>query len=268
MKRTISLCLIFAFTFMCIVPNLLLAKALMAPKYSLAVLPFTVKGRLDAGGGVLFGERLHQELSRNEMFTTSNYKTTQNALRDNGLIPSNCGSVECGVQAGKVLGVRLIANGEIRKVGARIFLEARIIHVASGQIIQSINEQYNEGTLEDVIADAPGIAVRLIGQAPGRQTSRPPLEILPPAEEIQQIPAQSQTTGTQPDDVFILGEKSDIPGRQSSLGKKSNPLKWALFGLLVAGGIGAGVLIASRSANDNADGGTTVTTLPGHPKFP
>jgi TolB-like protein len=279
MKQKICLTLIFTFILTLLSQDILFARFFQSSRYSLAVIPFSTRGRISGDTSVRLAERLQEELSRTNMFSVSDLTNTQSTLRDNGIIPSNCGSIECGQQAGRVLGVRLVANGEVRRVGSRIILDVRILHVTSGNIVQSVSEQYYDGSIEAVINDMPAIAAKLIGSsAPaGRSVSQQPANVPPqqPQEDIiidtqEQQEKEPVITTQQPEDIFTIGEESDATQGQPSLRKRGSGTKWALIGLLVAGGIGAGVLIAGGSGDDsgNNNGSGVVTKLPGHPKFP
>ncbi|MFQ5628262.1 MAG: hypothetical protein ACE5I1_05835 [bacterium] len=277
MKQKICLTLVCSFFFSLISQDLLFARFFQSSTYSLAVIPFSLRGRISGDSSTQLAESLQMELNRTRMFTVTNLSTVQNTLRDNGIIPSNCGSIECGRQAGKILGARLVANGEVRRVGSRIMLDARIIHVASGKVVQSVSEQYYDGDINDVINDMPSIAAKLIGKdsssLPPQQPATPPLEqgqediIIDPQSQQGKEPIEITE---QPEDVFTIGEPDDITDTQPALKKRGSGMKWALIGLLVAGGVGAGVLIANKSGDDGSgdNGGATVTKLPGHPKFP
>lgn len=267
MKQKICLTLIFTFILTLISQDILFARIFQSPKYTLAVIPFSIKGRISGDYSALLAERLQQELIRTNMFSVRDLTSTQNTLRNNGIIPSNCSSIECGQQAGRALGVRLIANGEVSRVGSRIILDIRIMHVASGNVVQSVREQFYDGSIDAVLNDMSAVSAKLVGNRAqaGRQASQQPANI-PPQQSREGI-----TTTQQPHDVFTIGEGSEVTDMQPLQQKRSDNMKWVLVGLLVAGGIGAGVLIASGNGNSDSgdnNGSGVVTKLPGHPKFP
>jgi hypothetical protein len=223
-------------------------------------------------------EGLQKAIDEVNMFTVSDFAHVQSTLRENGIIPSNCSSIACGRQAGRLLGVRLIANGEIRKVGSRLFLEARILHVATGKVVQTVNEQYDDGNPDTVIDDMPSVVAKLVGKAPVSPSQPVPQQPVstPPDEGdiiIDTQPTEEPVIMTrEPEDIFTIGGPEDTDSEQAAARKKGGAMKWALIGLLVAGGVGAGVLIAQKGGSGSGDnGGNTggaITTLPGNPKFP
>ena len=279
MKQKICLSLIFTLLISFISHDMLLARAFQSQSYSLAVIPFAVRGRIPGDASERVAERMQVELTRTNMFVVTNMATVKSTLRDNGIVPSNCGSIECGRQAGRILGARLVANGEMRRVGSRIILEARIVHVASGKIVQSVNEQYFDGNVNSVIQDMPNIIEKLVGKQVG-STPPPQAPATEAPESRQQEPdllgqenQEPSTPAQDPDDVFTIGDPEGAPTGQPAMRRSGGGggMKWALIGLLVAGGVGAGVLLSNKSKSDDNNGngdGSTVTKLPGHPIFP
>lgn len=264
MKQKTCLTLIFTLLISFLSHDMLLARAFQSTNYSLAVIPLAVRGRISSDASMRISERLQEELIRTRMFTVTNLATVQSTLRDNGIIPSNCGSMECGLQAGRILGARLAANGEIRRVGSRIMLDVRILHIASGKVVQSVSEQYYDGNVNEILQDMPSIVQQLVGRQAAGSAQQPQ----DPGMMAEDEPI---ITTEDPDDVFTIGDSDEFGDTQPGMRQNGNSLKWVMIGLVVAGGVGAGVLLANKNGDenggDNGDGGP-VTKLPGHPIFP
>lgn len=268
MKKTVSLLLLFTFSLTLLTQDLLFARGAREAKYSLAVLPFTVKGRIANDPSVRLAKRLQRELDNLRLFDLEDLDLVENILRDNGIIPSNCASVECGKRAGELIGVRLVASGEIRKAGSAYFIDVKIIHVSSGQVVQNVRDEI-EGKLDDVLNAMPTIAARLVGKKPlAAQTVRQARQQMQPVESKN---PDALIIDTQPESEPInIGEQPAEINLQAKTGKKGSHIaKWALLGVLLAGGVGAGVLLATKGNGNGGENGTgTITKLPGHPTFP
>ncbi|MDZ7407548.1 MAG: hypothetical protein ONB41_26185 [candidate division KSB1 bacterium] len=135
--------------------------ALSGPRnqYTLAVLPLEASGRITVDEASILTERLAMELERTGLFIVSPQSTVTATLANGG---AGCSSLECGLQAGRQLGVQLVANGSVRKVGQLYFVDAQIIHVKSGQAMQRVSENL-DGSFEQLQNLMAAVARKLMG---------------------------------------------------------------------------------------------------------
>jgi TolB-like protein len=135
--------------------------ALSGPRnqYTLAVLPLEASGRITTDEANILTERLAMELERTGLFIVSPQSAVTATLANGG---AGCSTMECGMQAGRQLGVQLVANGSVRKVGQLYFVDAQIIHVKSGQAMKRVSENL-DGSFEQLQNLMATVARKLVG---------------------------------------------------------------------------------------------------------
>lgn len=266
MKKLISILLLSSFTGLIISQDALLAKEIRVQQYTLALLPLEAGARMSEADALRLTRQLHAELEKFNIFIMSDLASTVRVLQNANLSAAGCGTPECAVQAGQLLRTRLIANGNVKKVGPLFFIEVRIVHVASGQIVQSLDDEF-EGSLNDFVKYMRVVAGKLVGMQPGTVSAvGAPQKAEPLAKE--------KTDTLNSNELLLPLETKENEAKTPAQKIKSNKggKKWALLGLLVAGGVGAGVILSQKSDNKSSGGegnGSGATTpLPAPPTFP
>jgi len=230
-------------------------------KYSLAVLNLSGgPGSFGNSDAKLITAELTREISRTGLFFTMSDIDMERGLQSKGLDPDvGCTDIGCATRAGRALGVQLVVFGEIRNTGAGYILDAQMLHVASGQIVKSESKEIN-GEFRNVLEETPGFAQDLMGVRSGG-----------PA-------VSSQNHSTEPKRNFRPNSSTPKPYESSRTQyyEKDGGSKWLYIGLgaLVAGGVGAGVMLLTGDdggGQSNTNGGTTTPppgNLGGPPSFP
>ena len=268
MKKVICLLLLLSFSTLLLTQNLLFAREIKVQKYSLALLPLSAGARISEAEALRLTYELHRDLAAFQIFNTMDLARVIRSLQSGKIDAANCASVACAVEAGRILGSRLVANGEVKKVGPLYFIKVQIIHVASGQVVQSLQDEF-EGDLEAFQGYMRTVAEKLIG------VSTPETKTIGTSSEAEPVSEPQQGAADADELVFPLQsetESTTIPIKEKhSLQKPGGGKKWALIGLLVAGGIGTGVILSQKNSKKSSDGnGETkpLTVLPTPPTFP
>lgn len=257
MKRSISILLLGSFVATLYVQDILVAQRRKGDKYSLAVLNLNAIGdnipRTDLS---LISARLTEELIDTGLFHIMHQRDMERGLFSKNLDPSGCSSIECAVRAGTALGVQLVVVGTISQNVSSYAIDLQMVHVSSKAVVKDYRDNI-EGDLNDLYGNIRFVAQEFMGLARTQGKAGTKQEVLPP-------PSKQPVTDSFPtSDRFPTQE----PAYESGGG-----FKWAYvgIGLLVAGGVGAGVLLAQKGSDDS--GGTTTTgnptQLPGPPIFP
>ena len=135
----------------------------------LAVLGFVAENENQAEAIARLNARLHAELEQLALFQCLPLAA---AAAASDIFPVDATAVvaEQRVQKiGRALGAQVIAVGSLQKVGGAYALEVRLMHVASGRLVQSVREDFF-GTLAELTQHLPVLVHRLIGvttPAPG-----------------------------------------------------------------------------------------------------
>lgn len=240
MKQKVSLLVLGAFAYTILLQGAL--PALAAPEskrqYSLAVLDLDVSGTITPDDANLMSRQLREELRALGIFEVMGRPTMVSRLQSAGVPEPACPTTDCALRAGSDLGVQLVVAGTVRRVGQTYYIDAFMVHVGSGEEVQTASEEYT-GTVDGAIGYMAVVAKKLVGvQAAGQQPSVTP----------RQQPPSTPSPYYQPEDG----------------GGSSKWLRYAAIGVLGAGGIAA-VLIATGS-DDNK--GTNTSKLPDPPPFP
>lgn len=258
MKKKVTYLLLSAFLLTMCTQELLIARSLNLPnKYSLAVIPFSLKGRVPASASKELAVRMQEELRRKNLFTIMDQVQVESTLRANNILPANCSSLQCGLDAGRRLGVQLVVNGNVRMVGTTYFIDVQMIHVGSGRVVNSYQGEV-DGQMSDLQAYMPMLANQLVGRA-GQAAGTP----APPSQPGQTRPESFDTGSTPGESLFEIGDSN----RQQESKRGGSGAKWAVIGLLVAGGAATGIYFATKGGEENPPtppGGQ----LPGQPPFP
>lgn len=268
MKKSICILLLFSFSALLVSQNLLLAHEIKVQRYTLALLPLRAGARVSEMDALRLTRQLHRDLSSYQIFNTLDMARVIRSLQSGKIDPANCTSVACAVEAGRILGARLVANGEVKQVGPLFFINVQIVHVGSGQVVQTVQDEF-EGDLEAFQRYMRTVAEKLVG------VPAPEAKSLGASSEAEPVSEPQQGAMNTDELLFPMQnepESETIPAQETqSLQKPGGGKKWALIGLLVAGGIGAGVLLSQKSSKKDSDSkGETkpLTVLPTPPSFP
>ena len=123
--------------------------------------------------GISQGEtELISDRLRNELFSTGKVEVMerdqmQAILAEQGFqqTGATCSDEGCMVEAGKMLGVKLLVSGSIGKLGKLYMVNVKSINVETGRIEAVVSEDVR-GEIEDVVEILPVIARKLTGSAP------------------------------------------------------------------------------------------------------
>jgi hypothetical protein len=99
----------------------------------------------------------------------------EEVLKEQGFQQTGCVSEECAVEVGKMLGTKMIVVGSISKVGSTFSINAKIVDVASGEIIKSANYKY-QGAIDGLLIS--GMA-EVASQLTGKSVAQPTLANTP-----------------------------------------------------------------------------------------
>jgi TolB-like protein len=103
---------------------------------------------------------------RTELFETGKFQVVErekmNAiLHEQGFQQTGCTSVECAIEIGQLLNVRVMVAGTIGKIDDLYSLSIRMINVESGAIIRTATRDY-EGKLSEVLTEViPEVSAKL-----------------------------------------------------------------------------------------------------------
>jgi TolB-like protein len=248
----------------------LLAKTAAGPaaQYTLAVLPLEVSGRISVEEGAALTSRLSAELAAAGIFIITDQNVVESTMQTAGLPGSGCSSVECGMQAGKLLATQLVVNGSIRKVGQLYFVEAQMIHSNSGQVVQKVSEDF-DGDFERLLNFMAPVARKLVGKP---ATSRTASDM----SEMQSASAPERSGMSTSGDMYGGNSAENAPSEggpaQTNEVRNNSSNKFLYIGLAAIGAAGAvfGITQLTKDSGNKNEGGKTgpSTDLPNPPRFP
>ncbi len=225
-------------------------------KYSLAVL--NLAGQTDSFDYTdvkLISGELTREISSTGMFFTMSQVRMEEGLLSQGLDPDRgCPDVNCALRLGTALGVQLVVYGEIRQSGSANTLDVHMVHVASGQTVKS-QERTFEGGFDAVLEQMPQFARDLMGIA-GSHSETSLYNNSGGKNESYRPTAPTREAAS--------------PAPRPQYYEKSGGSKWLYIGIgaLVAGGVGAGVLLLTGDDDSASGPGGSSGRLGGPPSFP
>jgi len=125
--------------------------ALQNHKLTVAVLDLDPTGVAESDAQFL-SDRLRTELFETGKFQIVEREKMNEILEEQGFQKSGCTSVECAVEIGQLLNVRVMIAGNIGKIEDLYSLSIRMIDVSSGAIIRTATKDY-EGRLSEVLTE-------------------------------------------------------------------------------------------------------------------
>lgn len=206
----------------------------------------------------LVSTKLSQEVASAGLFYTMSQTNMERGLRAQNLDPAEgCATIDCALNAGRALGVQLVIYGTLAKINTGYDIEANLVHIGTGEVVKS-NTRAFTGSLSETFAGLRPFARELLGVSDTNGgTAVAPFVYDEPAQDVYEpaIPVPER------------------PAPQTYRDGEGGGSKWLYVGLgvLVAGGVGVGLLLAGS----DDDGGTTgpnpdpqFDILPDPPTFP
>ncbi len=225
--------------------------------YSLAVLELESSGPVSSSDASRLTERLRGEFGGAGIFEVMSKGQLETVLQAAGLSITGCSTQECALQAGRAAATKLVTFGSISKTGSSYDLQIQMIHVKSGQIVQTVRESFS-GEYDALEAHMATVARKLMGTSGAGAASTGGSKA---GQE-----ASRQTAAESPSSWDTSSSDSYSENSNSGGGKA------LIIGLAAVGLVGGGILI-SQALKD--DGNGTVNpppppggTLPNPPTFP
>ncbi len=272
MRKLITWKLLFTFAATIALQDLAMAKAgnVASPagvKYSLAVLDLEGSGRVSSADAGDLTDRLREELRNAGIFQVMDKTALKSALSSRGLSMAGCSTKECALPLGRAAGAKLVANGSVSKVGPMYMIQLQLIHVKSGEVVESVREDFT-GEFEALQAHMAIVARKLSGKTDGGETRAAAAPSTGNEETmIEAMPGASAENP--PSDSFDYQSEPEM--NRSSKGGGNKAL---VIGLIAVGAIGGGFLISQALKKDDNGNNNNITpppvggNLPNPPTFP
>lgn len=211
-----------------------------AAKLNVAVSALDGRG-LAEGEAQTLTDALSSDLSNTGAFRVMERGRMDIILKEQGFQQSGaCTDAACIVEMGQLLGVDHMVTGSIGKVGQTYSVSLRMINVASGEIVRSLNKYY-KGEIDGVLTDVlPAVADELAGKGAVVSAAKAPEQ-----EKAPQVVAASG-------DV-----KDNKP--QPVIKKKRRKWPWVVLGVVA---VGVGSVAIVFNAKNSSNTGTVEVTWP------
>ena len=136
-------------------------------KLNIAVSDLSPRG-IQQSGAEIISERLRSELLNTSVFKVMERNDMASILKEQGFQKTGaCDEASCLVEVGQLLGVERIVAGSVGKIASMHTISLRMINVATGEIMFTVNEDY-QGDLAGVLTTAVGnVARKLAARAGG-----------------------------------------------------------------------------------------------------
>jgi TolB-like protein len=190
-------------------------------KISIAVSDFIAQG-ISNDEAAIITNRIRSELTKTGVFTVVERGQMETILKEQGFQQSGCTTDKCIVEVGQLLNVKQMVAGSIGKIGSILTISARVIDVATGKIIKTVDsdckckiEELLTKTTKDVAQKlAKGIEVKERKEKRKEESAEKEAEEQPGTLVIKTKPAgatvfiNSDNVGTTPysDDNIAPGE--------------------------------------------------------------
>ena len=114
----------------------------------------------------VISDRLRSEISKFDTYSIIERGLMEQILEEQVLQLSGlCDDASCLVEVGQILAVHYMVGGSVSKIGNLFTIEARIIDVESGKVVNSVVEDYN-GPIENLLVQTTKIvAAKLSGNS-------------------------------------------------------------------------------------------------------
>ena len=222
-------------------PALKLKRAGASEKQTVAVLDFEGRGITIMEAQTLT-DRFMTAMANTDRVQLVDRATMWDVLSEQGYTATECTSDECAAEVGAILGVELMVNGSIGKIGNTYTIDAKMFSVATGATERSKNVTH-EGDIEGLLVEMQILAWEIVGlEAPTTQAIS---ETLTLTDTTTKAASTSQAPKTQ---VGALVRGIAFPG----LGHLySNERKWAYLWMGAEAVMGA-LIYSTYSAHQSA----------------
>ncbi|MFA4906650.1 MAG: PEGA domain-containing protein [archaeon] len=128
---------------------------------NIAVLNFTSRGTTDIEAQVV-SDRIRINLKQSGKLIIVERELVDKVLSEQKFQQSGCVESACMVEVGKMLAVKQIVGGSLSKMGNRYTIEAKLVDVSTGVIIENVTEDFS-GPFEQLLSQkVPTISQRLL----------------------------------------------------------------------------------------------------------
>jgi len=212
-------------------------------KLSIALSPFEGRG-LEQSEASTLTDALASHLSNTGRFRVLERGKVDVILKEQGFQQSGaCTDQACIVEMGQLLGVDHMVTGSIGKVGKTYSVNARMIKVATGEIVQTVS-QYYKGEIDGLLTEVmPAVANEFVATLPGENGIK-----------HESAPAVSTAT------PVASSKSSDGASREVKSSGTSNTLLFVLVGAAVVGGGVAVFLALNNKSSSGSEGSSTPST--------
>ena len=200
-----------------------------------AVSDFVEQGVSRTEAGVI-SERFRAALQRAGAVRQIERGQMEVILNEQGFQQSGCTSDACAVEIGQILGVREIVVGSVGVAGSFTVLSARVLDVATGEVL--VTEEFQtRGGIDDLMErGVSDLARRLSAALTG-----------------QELEESTALAASAPDDQDASAQTAVTAEKRT---RRAGPVI-AVLGVAVAGGVTAAVMVGKRS-DDSDDKNSTV----------
>ena len=146
---------------------MLLASSLLAQekKTAVAVIEFQSNGTLEKTELNTLSNRFRGLLTKTEKFQVIEFENMNEILRAKDFNVSDaCNTVECAIQAGKLLEVGMVITGNFGRLGETYTVDLRLIDIQSGTIVQNEILDYH-GKIDGLLGVLKNAADNFAGKA-------------------------------------------------------------------------------------------------------
>ncbi len=181
--------------------------------------------------------QLSAELVKTKAFTVLDRGQMDFILKEQGFQQSGaCNNSECQVQMGQLLGVENIVAGALVRFGSKYALRADYIDVASGKVVQSV-DQDESGELEDVYKLlCQGVGQKLAKAVRGKKKKTEPAAPVVDTAVVVPTPSALAKEATDETEPVVAVEAPLEPSKPLSMKRKVALGLWG--GSLLGAGAG------------------------------
>lgn len=268
MKRFITLMVLAAFGATIFLQDVMAAgprseePASAGAKYSLAVLELEGSGRVSSSEAGRLTERLRSEFGGAGIFEVMSKSQLETALQTAGLSMMGCSTQDCARQAGRAAAAKLVAFGSVGKTGSTYDLKVQLVHVKSGQIVQTVRENFS-GDFDALEAHMATVARKLMGPSSQGMTAAAP------SSSTGSMSGQEASGQSQSQSTWDTSASESYSDDSNGGGNKA-----LIIGLAAVGLVGGGILISQALKDDDGNNNNgnppppAPGTLPNPPTFP
>ena len=139
-------------------------------KLNIAVNDLSAKG-IKQSEAEIISERLRSELLNTGVFKVMERNDMASVLREQGFQQTGVCEASCLVEVGQLLGVERMVAGSVGKIAGMHTISLRMINVATGEIMFTVNEDFN-GDLTGILTTAAGNAARKLARGAGGELAK------------------------------------------------------------------------------------------------